>query len=55
MIKKFKGIRYDIPDDLIERFDYWTEKITKAKRENHDELYHGSLIAFKTEFRKYKK
>lgn len=54
MIKQFKKIQYDVPDNLIERFDYWTNKIEKAKRENHMELYNGSLIAFKTEFRKYK-
>lgn len=55
MIKTFKKIQFDIPPEMEARFEYWIDKIDMAKRENHNELYHGCLVAFKKEFREYKR
>lgn len=54
MIKLINKNRYDIPPDTEERFDFLTNKIAYAKRENHIELYRGLLVVFDAEFKKFR-
>ena len=53
MKKQFNKIKYDIPSEYEERFDFLTIKIEFAKLENHIELYRGLLVVFNAEFGKY--
>jgi len=52
-IHTFRGKEYDFSDELNERWQFLTTKITYAEQENHDELFRGCLIMFDCEFKKY--
>jgi len=54
MIKEFNNIKYEIPESLIERFDYVTRKLKHAKEGNHIELFRAYTVILNTEFHKYK-
>jgi hypothetical protein len=52
-IHTFKGKKYNFSEELNERWQFLTTKITYAEQENHDELFRGCLIMFDCEFKKY--
>lgn len=54
MKKQYSGYDFEVPADLVARFDYVVGRIDKACDEGHDELWFAYKKVFKCEFGKYK-